>query len=54
MSDVSGLDLETQQNQWKRIKELMRDPATETIALGAFDARRLRNDYEMVKAYVGI
>jgi len=54
MSDVSGLDLATQQNQWKRIKELMRDPTTETVALGAFDAGRLKSDYELVKTYLGI
>ena len=54
MSDVSGLDLATQQNQWKRIKELMHDPTTETVALGAFDARRLKSDYELVKTYLGI
>jgi NitT/TauT family transport system substrate-binding protein len=54
MSDVSGLDLSIQQNQWKRIKELMRDPTTETVALGAFDAKRLRNDYDLVKTYFGI
>jgi NitT/TauT family transport system substrate-binding protein len=54
MSDVSGLDLTTQQNQWRRIKELMRDPTTETVALGAFDARRLKSDYELVKTYLGV
>ena len=54
MSDVSGLDLATQRNQWQRIKELMRDPTTETVALGAFDSRRLKGDYELVKAYLGI
>ncbi len=54
LSDVSGLDLATQQNQWQRIKQLMRDPTTETVALGAFNAKRLMSDYELVKTYFGI
>jgi NitT/TauT family transport system substrate-binding protein len=54
MAEASGLDLATQQNQWKRIKELMRDPTTEAVALGAFNPQRLKDDYELVKSSFGI
>ena len=54
MAEASGLDSATQQNQWKRIKELMRDPTTETVALGAFNPQRLQDDYELVKTSFGV
>jgi NitT/TauT family transport system substrate-binding protein len=54
MAAASGLDLATQQNQWQRIKELMRDPTSQKVALGAFDAKRLKDDYALVKTYFGI
>lgn len=54
MSAASGLDLATQRNQWQRIKELMRDPTTETVALGAFNPKRLHRDYDLVRTYFGI
>ncbi|MGQ9369249.1 ABC transporter substrate-binding protein [Azospirillum sp. ST 5-10] len=54
MAEVSGLDEANQRDQWNRIKELMRDPTTTTVALGAFDAQRMRNDYDMVKTYFGM
>jgi NitT/TauT family transport system substrate-binding protein len=53
-AEVSGLDRMTQHNQWERIKELMRDKTTTTIALGWFDPRRLASDYDLVKTYIGI
>jgi NitT/TauT family transport system substrate-binding protein len=54
MTGVSGLDEANQRDQWNRIKELMTDPTTTGVALGAFDAKRLQNDYDMVKTYFGM
>lgn len=54
MAAVSGLDEANQRDQWNRIKELMRDPTTTTVALGAFDPGRMKADYEMVKTYFGL
>jgi NitT/TauT family transport system substrate-binding protein len=54
MASVSGLDEANQRDQWKRIKELMRDPTTTSTALGAFDDQRVKNDFEMVKTYFGL
>ncbi len=53
-ADVSGLDRATQRNQWQRIKELMRDKTTTTVALGWFDPQRMAADYELVKTYIGM
>ncbi|AWM87792.1 ABC transporter substrate-binding protein [Microvirga sp. 17 mud 1-3] len=54
LENVSGLDEANQRDQWKRIKELMRDPTTTSVALGAFDAERVKKDHEMVKTYFGM
>lgn len=54
MAGVSGLDEANQRDQWNRIKELMTDPTTTGVALGAFDAKRMQNDYNMVKTYFGM
>ncbi|MHB2263784.1 ABC transporter substrate-binding protein [Aliihoeflea sp. PC F10.4] len=51
MSEVSGLDHSNQTDQWNRIKELMTDETTTTVALGAFDPERVAADYEMVATY---
>lgn len=51
---VSGLDDRVQHDQWNRIKELMRDPSTTTIALGWFDPKRMDDDYALVKTYFGL
>ncbi|UOA16633.1 ABC transporter substrate-binding protein [Sulfitobacter dubius] len=51
MSEVSGLDPDNQKDQWNRIKELMRDETTQTVALGAFSAERMAADYSMVETY---
>ena len=53
-AEVSGLDDRVQHDQWIRIKELMRDPDTTTIALGWFDPKRMENDYQLVKTYFGL
>jgi NitT/TauT family transport system substrate-binding protein len=54
MAAASGLDLQNQRNQWKRVKELMRDATTETVALGAFNSARLKDDYQLVETYFGV
>ena len=53
-AEVSGLDDRVQHDQWNRIKELMRDPYTTTVALGWFDPKRMDSDYELVKTYFGL
>jgi NitT/TauT family transport system substrate-binding protein len=54
LANVSGLDEPNQRDQWNRIKELMADPTTTSVALGAFDAKRMQSDYDLVKTYFGM
>ena len=54
LDQVSGLDLEEQLLQWRRIKELMTDEFTTTKGLGWIDEGRMQKDYELVKTYLGI
>jgi len=51
LSSVSGLDRDNQNDQWNRIKELMSDETTRTVALGAFSPERMDADYAMVSTY---
>jgi NitT/TauT family transport system substrate-binding protein len=51
MKAASGLDSAQQHNQWNRVIELMRDPTTEQVALGAFDPERIKSDYGLVETY---
>lgn len=51
---VSGLSPDNQRDQWERIKTLMRDQTTSSVALGAFDAARVKTDYELVSTLIGI
>jgi NitT/TauT family transport system substrate-binding protein len=51
---ASGLDRGVQRNQWNRIKELMRSPTGETVALGAFDMHRVAADEDLVGTYIGL
>ncbi|MDB5944561.1 MAG: nitrate transporter substrate-binding protein [Ramlibacter sp.] len=53
-ASVSGLNIDNQRDQWKRIKELMRDDTTTKVALGAFDDKRIKADYERVSTLIGI
>jgi len=53
-NDVSGLSPDNQRDQWNRIKELMRDETTTTVALGAFDDDRIKADYELVETLIGL
>ena len=54
MASASGLDRAVQRDQWTRIKELMRSPAGEQVALGAFDRARVASDEELVRTYIGL
>lgn len=54
MAGVSGLNADNQRDQWERIKILMRDDTTTKVALGAFDANRVKADYELVSSLIGI
>ncbi len=51
---ASGLDRRVQRDQWERIKELMRSPAGEQVALGAFDMQRVASDEQLVQTYIGL
>lgn len=51
---VSGLNADNQRDQWERIKTLMRDDTTTKVALGAFDAGRIKADYDLVSSLIGI
>jgi NitT/TauT family transport system substrate-binding protein len=53
-ASASGLDRNVQRDQWNRIKELMRSPTGETVALGAFDLTRVASDEDLVKTYIGL
>ncbi|WP_233101956.1 ABC transporter substrate-binding protein [Variovorax sp. IB41] len=53
-ASVSGLTPDNQRNQWNRIKQLMRDDTTTKVALGAFDDKRVKADYELVSSLIGI
>ena len=54
MASVSGLNADNQRDQWQRIKQLMRDDTTSKVALGAFDAARVKSDYALVESLIGI
>ena len=54
MTSVSGLNADNQRDQWQRIKTLMRDDSTTKVALGAFDAARVKADYDLVSSLIGI
>ena len=47
----SGLDLAVQTDQWNRVKEMMTDEFTTTIALGYLEPGRMQSDYELVDTY---
>ena len=54
LGGVSGLNPDNQRDQWERIKQLMRDDTTTKVALGSFDAARVKSDYELVQSLIGI
>ncbi|MDP6567102.1 MAG: ABC transporter substrate-binding protein [Alphaproteobacteria bacterium] len=51
MRASSGLKLDVQVDQWKRVEELMTDKFTTSVALGYFDPGRVADDYKMVETY---
>src|SRR5436853_6068993 len=54
LDQVSGLDQQSQERQWERIKFLMTDEFTTSKALGWIDAGRMQEDYELVQTYLGM
>lgn len=54
VAGASGLSPDNQRDQWNRIKDLMRDETTTTVALGAFDGKRVQADYDLVKSLIGL
>ena len=54
MAAASGLKRDAMQDQWGRVKELMTDEFTTTVAIGYMDPDRVHKDYEFVKEYFGI
>jgi len=54
LAATSGLDEAIQRDQWERIKSLMTDGFTTTRALGWIDGDRLKRDYDLVNAHIGI
>ncbi|MEE8396715.1 MAG: ABC transporter substrate-binding protein [bacterium] len=51
---ASGLKRDASEDMWGRVKELMTDQYTTTVALGYMDPDRVKADYEFVKTYFGI
>ncbi|MFH5923564.1 ABC transporter substrate-binding protein [Roseomonas xinghualingensis] len=51
MAAASGLEERAQRDQWERVKEMMRDPTTTTVALGAFNAERMKADYDLIQGH---
>ncbi|MDN2567600.1 ABC transporter substrate-binding protein [Aquibium sp. A9E412] len=54
MTNASGLDRQAMVDQWGRVKELMADDTTTSVALGAFDAARMQETYDLVDTYFEI
>ncbi|MGH7087694.1 MAG: ABC transporter substrate-binding protein, partial [Stellaceae bacterium] len=50
----SGLQRDDQTQNWHEVEQLMSDKTSQTKALGWFDPQRMRNDYALVKDYIGI
>jgi NitT/TauT family transport system substrate-binding protein len=51
---VSGLNAEDQLVNWQLTEVLMSDPASRSVALGYLDPKRMENDYNLVKTYLGL
>jgi len=51
LNHASGLKRAQMVEQWNRVKELMADKTTTTIALGYFDPARMQQTYDLVKTY---
>lgn len=51
LKNVSGLDRQAQMDQWLRVEELMTTKATQTVALGYLEPKRLQESYDLVEKY---
>ena len=51
MAASSGLKRTDQEHQWQRVKELMTDEFTLSVALGYMDPGRMEADYDLVARY---
>lgn len=54
VDSVGALRLDAEMVNWKLTMQLMSDKVSRTAGLGFMDAGRLRDDYELVKAHLGI
>ena len=54
LADVSGIDRTVSRNEWERVKQLMRTPESENVALGWLTPERVAADYNMISSYIGI
>jgi NitT/TauT family transport system substrate-binding protein len=51
LKHASGLKRTEMEEQWGRVKELMANKTTTTVALGAFDPAEMQQTYDLVKTY---
>jgi NitT/TauT family transport system substrate-binding protein len=49
-----ALRFDNESTNWALVKVLMSDKISRTVALGWLDDKRMANDYELVKTYIGI
>ena len=50
----SGLLASDQMDNWQEVEQLMSDKTSQTVALGWLDPKRIQDDYNLVKTYIGI
>lgn len=50
----SGLLARDQMDNWQEVEQLMSDKTSQTVALGWLDPKRIQDDYNLVKTYIGI
>jgi hypothetical protein len=48
----SGLNFDDQMANWREVEQLMSDKASQTVAFGWFDPKRMQHNYNLVKAYI--
>lgn len=51
LAHASGLERQAMEDQWRRVKELMADEHTTSVALGYLDADRVQETYDLVETY---
>lgn len=52
--NVSGVNLEVTAGEWKRLRELMISPDWQQKAVGWLDGPRVKADYDLIAAYMGV